>query len=166
MPSKLLLLGLLSLAACGSSRQATLNVQAADTLLTLSDGQGRTTVPLTDLINSSGGYRHQVLDVRRGSDGRSYLLLRTTGQSRAQGGEERCGAGEETDVVWMAVDPGPRVAKSQAVTVASCLRMREPVVASTDPWSFAFHIPGDSVTTATYDRDAPERGIQLSTTPE
>lgn len=171
------------LAACGSSAPPmaapgavdttvleTVRVRMADTLLTLSNGSARTTVPLTDLINSSGGYQHALLDARRGSDGYAYLLARTTGQSRAGGGEGHCGAGEETDLVWTAVDSAMRAVKTRAVLVASCLRSREPVGQTTElagePWSMSFYIPGDSVTTVTYDRRAPELGLQTTTAPD
>ena len=183
MPSTRFLVVPFFLAACGSSAPPvatrggvdttvleTVRVRMADTLLTLSNGQKRITVPLTDLINSSGGYQHALLDARRGSDGYAYLLARTTGESRAGGGEGHCGAGEETDLVWTAVDSALQVVKTRAVLVASCLRSREPVGAATElagePWSIAFYIPGDSVTTVTYDRRAPERGIQTTTAPD
>ena len=145
---------------------AAVRVVVADTLLTLSRDGARTAASLQEYINSSGGYAHRLLDARQG-DGGLFLLIRTRGASRPDQPEGRCGAGEETNVTWLQVDSALRVVRGQTVLPASCLRTHEPVGGSDEltgePLSIAFHIPGDSVTTASYDRRFPERGLRVTT---
>ena len=141
-----------------------------DTTLTMADGRTRTTTSLVEHINSSGDYRHTLLDAHRSGDGRIYLLIRTTGLSRPHAPGGHCGAGEETNLVWAAVDPALRLAKAQSALVASCLRTREPLGSSTElagePWSITSYIPGDSLTTVSFDRRHPERGMRVMTVPD
>lgn len=179
------LAALLALAACGSSdkpRQApphpaaasdtagavdttvlgAMRVRMADTLLTLAEGSRRTTVPLPDYINSSGGYRHALLDARRNARGERFLLLRTRGESRPGAPDGRCAAGQETNIVWLALDSALNVEKARSVLVGSCLQMRQPLTRR-DDFAIALYASGDSVTVVTYDSIAPERGIQIAT---
>lgn len=139
----------------------------ADTTLTLSDGRRRTTTSLMEHVNSSGDYTHTLLDAQRSGDGWIYLLIRTTGLSRPHAPNGHCGAGEETDLVWAAVDPALRVAKAQSAPIASCLRTRAPrdnsIEMTGEPWSITSYIPGDSLTTTSYDRRHPESGLRMST---
>lgn len=142
-------------------------VMVADTLLTLSRDGVRTQASLQEYINSSGDYEHRLLDARQGGDGGLYLLIRTWGRSRPETPSGFCGAGDETNVTWLQADSALRVVKGQTVLVASCLRSHDPVRGSDEltgePLSIAFHIPGDSITTASYDRRFPERGLRVTT---
>lgn len=142
-------------------------VVVEDTLLALSRGEVRREASLQEYINSSGRYAHRLLDARAGGDGALYLLIRTRGASRVDSPEGRCGAGEETNVTWLQVDSALRVVKGQTVLPASCLRAHEPAGGAAElagePMSIAFHIPGDSITTASYDRRFPERGLRVTT---
>lgn len=139
----------------------------ADTTLAPSEGRRRTTTSLMEHVNSSGDYSHTLLDAQRSGDGWIYLLIRTTGLSRLHAPNGYCGAGEETDLVWAAVDPALRVAKAQSAPVLSCLRTRTPrdhsLEMSGEPWSIASYIPGDSLTTISFDRRHPERGLRMTT---
>jgi hypothetical protein len=141
-----------------------------DTTLTLSDGRARTTASLLEHVNSSGDYRHTLLDAQRSGEGWIYLLIRTTGLSRADGGSGYCAAGEETDLVWAAVDSALRVARAQSALIASCLRTRDPLDDSIElrgePWSITSYIPGDSLRTVSFDRRHPERGMRVTTVPD
>jgi hypothetical protein len=148
----------------------TVRVAVADTLLTLSDGRSRTTNSLQEYINSSGEYAHRLLDARRSGEGALYLLIRTSGMSRPENPNAQCGAGDETNITWLQVDSTLRVVKGQTVLVASCLRSHEPVGGSDEltgePLSIAFHIRGDSIATASYDRRFPERGLRVTAVPD
>jgi hypothetical protein len=148
----------------------TVRVVLEDTTLALSDGRARTTTSLLEYINSSGDYRHTLLDVQRSGEGWIYLLIRTTGLSRADGGSGYCAAGEETDLVWAAVDPALRVARAQSALISSCLRTRDPLDDSVElrgePWSITSYIPGDSLRTVSFDRRHPERGMRVTTAPD
>lgn len=141
-----------------------------DTTLTLSDGRARTTTSLLEHVNSSDDYRHTLLDAQRSGDGWIYLLIRTTGLSRPNAGSGYCAAGEETDLVWAAVDPALRVAKAQSALISSCLRTRDPLDNSIElrgePWSITSYIPGDSLRTVSFDRRHPERGMRVTTVPD
>jgi hypothetical protein len=141
-----------------------------DTTLTLSDGRTRTTTSLLDHINSSDDYRHTLLNAQRSGDGWIYLLIRTTGLSRPHTPNGYCGAGEETDLVWTAVDPALRVVKAQSALIASCLRTRDPlddkIELAGEPWSITSYIPGDSLMTTSYDRRQPEHGLRMTTVPD
>jgi hypothetical protein len=141
-----------------------------DTTLTLSDGRSRTTTSLLEHVNSSDDFRHTLLDAQRSGDGWIYLLIRTTGLSRADGGSGYCAAGEETDLVWAAVDPALRVARAQSALISSCLRTRDPLDDSIElrgePWSITSYIPGDSLRTVSFDRRHPERGMRVTTVPD
>ena len=145
----------------------TLRVILEDTTLTVSSGRTRTTTSLMEHVNSSADYRHTLLDAQRSGDGWIYLLIRTTGASRPQAPSGFCGAGEETDLVWAAVDPALRVARAQSALIASCLRTRDPLGDSVElagePWSITSYIPGDSLRTVSFDRRRPERGLQTVT---
>jgi hypothetical protein len=145
-------------------------VLVADTLLTLSKDGVRTEASLQEYVNSSGGYSHRLLDARTGDDKALFLLIQTRGASRPDSPEGRCGAGEETNVTWLQVDSALRVVKGQTVLPASCLRAHEPAGGgaelASEPLSIAFHIPGDSITTASYDRRFPERGLRVTTAPD
>jgi hypothetical protein len=145
----------------------TVRVVLEDTTLTLSSGRTRTTTSLLEHVNSSADYRHTLLDAQRSGDGWIYLLVRTTGASRPHTPNGFCGAGEETDLVWAAVDPALRVAKAQAALIASCLRTRDPLGDSIEltgePWSVTSRIPGDSLRTVSFDRRHPERGLRTVT---
>jgi hypothetical protein len=144
-----------------------LRVVLEDTTLTLSSGRTRTTTSLLEHVNSSGDYKHTLLDAQRSGDGWTYLLVRTTGASSPHAPNGYCGAGEETDLVWAAVDPALRVAKTQSALVASCLRTRDPlgdsIELSGEPWSVTSYIPGDSLRTVSFDRRHPERGLRTVT---
>jgi hypothetical protein len=162
-----------SAASPSASRVDTLvgqvRVMVADTLLTLSRDGVRTEASLQEYINSSGGYAHRLLDARMGGDG-VYLLIRTRGASRPDSPDGRCGAGQETNVTWLQADSALRVVKGHTVLPASCLRSHDPVSGTDEltgePLSIAFHIPGDSITTASYDRRFPERGLRVTTAPD
>ncbi|HEX8208719.1 MAG TPA: hypothetical protein VF584_00935 [Longimicrobium sp.] len=147
-----------------------MRVVLEDTTLTLSDGRARTTTPLLEHINSSDDYRHTLLDAQRSGDGWIYLLIRTTGLSRPNAGSGYCAAGEETDLVWAAVDPALRVARAQSALISSCLRTRDPLDDSIElrgePWSITSYIPGDSLTTVSFDRRHPELGLRVTTVPD
>lgn len=148
----------------------TVRVVVADTLLTLSKDGVRTEASLQEYINSSGDYEHRLLDARRSGEGGLYLLIRTWGLSRPENPSGYCGAGDETNVTWLQADSALRVVKGQTVLVASCLRSHDPVRGTDEltgePLSIAFHIPGDSITTASYDRRFPERGLRVTTAPD
>lgn len=141
-----------------------------DTTLTLSDGRSRTTTSLLEHVSSSDDYRHTLLDAQRSGDGWIYLLIRTTGLSRADAGSGYCSAGEETDLVWAAVDPALRVARAQSALISSCLRTRDPLDDSIElrgePWSITSYIPGDSLRTVSFDRRHPDRGMRVTTVPD
>jgi hypothetical protein len=145
-------------------------VTLEDTTLTISDARARTITSLLEHVNSSADHKHTLLDAQRSGDGWIYLLIRTTGMSRPHAPNGYCGAGEETDLVWAAVDPALRVAKAQSALIASCLRTRDPrddsIELSGEPWSITSYIPGDSVTTTSYDRRHPERGLRMTTVPD
>jgi hypothetical protein len=145
----------------------TVRVVLQDTTLTLSSGRTRTTTSLLEHVNSSADYRYTLLDAQRSGDGWIYLLIRTTGASSPHSPNGFCGAGEETDLVWAAVDPALRVARAQAALIASCLRTRDPLGDSTElagePWSITSYIPGDSLRTVSFDRRHPERGLRTVT---
>jgi hypothetical protein len=141
-----------------------------DTTLTVSDGRTRTTASLLEHVNSSDDYRHTLLDAQRSGEGWIYLLIRTTGLSRPHAGSGYCAVGDETDLVWAAVDPALRLAKAQSALIASCLRTRDPLDDSIElrgePWSITSYIPGDSLMTASYDRRHSERGLRMTTVPD
>lgn len=145
-------------------------VMVADTLLTLSGNGVRTEASLQEYINSSADYAHRLLDAQTGDEKALFLLIQTRGASRPDSPEGRCGAGEEKNVTWIQVDSALRVVEGQTVLVASCLRSHDPVRGSDEltgePLSVAFHIPGDSITTASYDRRSPERGLRVTTAPD
>lgn len=145
----------------------TMRLVLEDTTLTLSSGRTRTTTSLLEHVNSSADYKHTLLDAQRSGDGWIYLLIRTTGASRPHTPTGFCGAGEETDLVWAAVDPALRVARAQAALVASCLRTRDPlgdsIELTREPWSITSYIPGDSLRTVSFDRRRPDRGLRTVT---
>jgi hypothetical protein len=157
-------------AARDTVTRTAVQVTVVDTILTLARGTSRTTISLGEHVNGSGEYSSSILDQRRGGDGRLYLLVRTVGGSRPHDPHGRCGAGEETNIIWLAVDPAMRVAGTKSVLVESCILAHQPVSKSAEltgePWSISFYIPGDSITTASYDRRNPERGLRVATVPD
>jgi hypothetical protein len=157
-------------AAAAPRAADTVRVTVRDTLVTLARGTARSTISLGESINSAGGFASTLLDRRWGGDGRFYLLVETTGLSRPHAPHGLCGAGEEMDITWLAVDSAMQLRKRETVLVESCLQNRVPVSASAkrtgEPWSTSFHIPGDSIRTASYDRRHPERGLRVTTEPD
>jgi hypothetical protein len=99
--------------------------------------------------------------------GRRYLLLELSSDSNPDRPDGQCGAGEETMLVWLAVQPPYRVVDSQAFLSESC---RQTVERSSAPASATAPLEWRFVATAndgverdylvTFDRLAPERGLR------
>jgi hypothetical protein len=96
-----------------------------------------------------------------------YVVLRVAGPTRRKGGAHYCGAGRETNLVWLKVS-GAQVIDATTVLYESCAFSIEPgeLRATTE----GFNVRYDSFTEKRtfdlqYDHRAPERGFSLTTKP-
>ena len=98
----------------------------------------------------------------------TYLLLSVTGESRPDGGSGMCGAGEETNLIWLQLGADGLVKSQQSFLIESCLggiasELKQP---ENGPWAWEWdyqpigrHHPTGEHHTLQYDRTHPEMGL-------
>jgi hypothetical protein len=72
-------------------------------------------------LSSQGEEEFKLHDLQKVSDG-YVLLMEITGYSRPYGGSSYCGAGEESDLVWMEIGRDLKVQKQSSVLINSCFK--------------------------------------------
>ncbi|MGO1003365.1 hypothetical protein [Lysobacter sp. CA196] len=98
-----------------------------------------------------------------------YLLIEVDSASRADRSQGHCGAGIETDLVWLALDAALQVRKHDAYRIASCLQSIKPgerVAAADGSLRVSLLRPGrdgepDREVTVRYDAADPSQGLQV-----
>ncbi|ALN63576.1 hypothetical protein GLA29479_2710 [Lysobacter antibioticus] len=114
------------------------------------------------LADSGNGHGHGPGELR-------YLLIEVDTASRADRTQGHCGAGIETDLVWLALDSSLQVRKHDAYRIASCLQSIEAgerVAAADGSLRVSLLRPGrdgepDREVTVRYDAADPSQGLQV-----
>jgi hypothetical protein len=137
--------------------------------VTLYEGKQKHTIALNDEIDASEIDSVKLQSAKQ-SGNHIYLLLDVTGPSRGRGaGGSFCGAGQESDLIWVQLDSKWSVEDIQSFLYYSCIHsvetLEEPswtgpiLEAKSDNYS-------DRVEeTARYTLNKPENGIQISSVP-
>lgn len=141
--------------------------------LLLADGARRKPLKLARIAGVDGAIERRALladsGPNRGPGELRYLLIEVDSASRAERTQGHCGAGIETDLVWLALDPALQVRKHDAYRVASCLLSIEPgerTAAADGSLRVSLLRPGrdgepDREVTVRYDAADPGQGLQV-----
>lgn len=139
--------------------------------LVLVDGARRKPLKLARITDVDGVVERRALlaDSGHGPAELRYLLIEVDTASRADRTQALCGAGIETDLVWLALDSSLQVRKHDAYRIASCLQSIEAgerVVAADGSLRVSLLRPGrdgepDREVTVRYDAADPSQGLQV-----
>jgi hypothetical protein len=122
---------------------------------------------LKKYIGAEGDYEHEILFQNTTTDN-LYLMLKVTGSSNPSGGSHHCGAGEETNVIWIKLSKNLRVEDIKSMRISSCV-----YTVTTDRYeltektlSAEFTSYKDNITLSLfYDSDNPEVGFIMKVSP-
>lgn len=161
----------LSNALASAAGPAKLHVQAdpRGRDLLLIDGAQRKAVRLARIVKIDGPIQQYSVLADSGPGPNRHVLLQVDTLSRSNGGSGYCGAGIETDLVWLALDAKLEARKHDAYRIASCLDSIEPESRSDqDNGSLRLTLsrPGrddqpDREVTVRYDATDPAQGLQV-----
>lgn len=137
--------------------------------LLLIEGAQRKAVRLGRILEIGGPIQQHSVLADSGPGPNRYVLLQVDTLSRVNGGSGYCGAGIETDLVWLALDAKLEARKHDAYRIASCLDSIEPDQRSDqDDGSLRLTLlrPGrdgqpDREVTVRYDAADPAQGLQV-----
>lgn len=139
--------------------------------LLLVDGARRKPLKLARITDVDGVVERRALlaDSGHGPAELRYLLIEVDTASRSDRTQGHCGAGIETDLVWLALDAALQVRKHDAYRIASCLQSIEAgerVVAADGSLRVSLLRPGrdgepDREVTVRYDAADPSQGLQV-----
>ena len=120
-------------------------------------------------LTSSGYQDYELINLRR-TPKHVYLFLKVSGASRPLGGSSMCGAGEETDMVWLQLDQSLKIDKAQSENVESCFTDNNLIEqgdwTEKGHWEATFDDLRDRTEKRLmYDSSRPDRGFQISTIP-
>ncbi|MGJ7904356.1 hypothetical protein [Lysobacter sp. 1R34A] len=164
---------LLACLACADARAAEaalqLEIDSRQRDLWLVDGARRKPLKLSRITDVDGTLERRALLADSGPGEPRYLLIEVDIASRADRTQGRCGAGTETDLVWLALDAALQVRKHDAYRIASCLQSIEPgerVAAADGSLRVSLLRPGrdgepDREVTVRYDAADPGQGLQV-----
>jgi len=124
---------------------------------------------LKDHLTSNGYQDYELINLTRRAK-HVYLFLKVSGPSRPLGGSSMCGAGEETDMIWLQLDQSLKIDKAQSENVESCFTDNDLI--EQGDWTERSHWEAtfDDLRDRTekhliYDSSHPDRGFQISTIP-
>lgn len=125
--------------------------------------QGRSSAVPAD-ISSLGEEGCKVWDVQTSHQGIS-LLYQISGLSRPRGGSGQCGAGTESDLIWVWLSTDLRIIKSRSLLIESCTQdIYADNGAPAGGWTFDRPHSGESVTVS-FDKKFPFRGLKVRIQP-
>ncbi len=130
--------------------------------LAIKQGDVQESFPIN--LSSNGEEEFKLHDLQRVSDG-YVLLMEITGYSRPYGGSSYCGAGEETDLVWIVLSRQMKLQKQSSVLINSCFKNVENSglkrqTSGLFSWELNF---GQSI--VQYDPKKPLEGLVIRSTP-
>lgn len=164
---------LLACLACADARAAEtalrVEIDSRQQDLLLVDGARRKSLKLSRIAEVDGVVERRALLADSGPGEPRYLLIEVDTASRADRTQGHCGAGIETDLVWLALDAALQVRKHDAYRIASCLQSIEPgerVAAADGSLRVSLLRPGrdgepDREVTVRYDAADPAQGLQV-----
>ena len=126
-------------------------------------GQPGRTYDLTARIDAGGAEEWRLLDCHQDPQG-ACALFRVSGPSRPGSSSSYCGAGEETNLLWMMWAPDGRVRSTTSVHIESCFRNLESECSGIEffdrPWTWEIRESGAAASRMfTYDPTHPGRGL-------
>ena len=99
----------------------------------------------------------------------TYLLIDVIGQSKLKEDDRQCGAGIESNLIWVKLDQAWKIADSNSVRYESCwLSTTSDDGFRTNGYVLMLEIDdfrNDLHTTLTYDADQPEKGFLIEKNP-
>ncbi|MEI2455516.1 hypothetical protein ABU614_18920 [Lysobacter firmicutimachus] len=147
--------------------QATPDARRRDVLL--SEGARRQALRIAKTASLQGPIQGVRMLADSGPAAARYLLLELDSASREDGGAGYCGAGVETDLIWLALDAAWAVRKHDAYRIASCLEPLEPLARDDrDDGSVRVTLlrygrdgAPDREVSVRYDAAEPDQGLQV-----
>jgi len=106
------------------SRNPDVRLYGYEYKLLIADTSRAEILDIKNYITSDGYQEYELLDFAPRKH-HTYLLLQVSGPSRPLGGSSMCGAGEETDVVWLQLSKSWRIEKGQSENIDSCFHSTE-----------------------------------------
>jgi len=98
-------------------------------------------------------------------DGFRYLLIDVSGGSRASDFDRQCGAGTESNVIWLKLNGAWKILDVKAVRYQSCwsgIDLNDPFRRTKDSLAFEFDNISDNLNVKfSYNANEPEKGFQI-----
>lgn len=101
-------------------------------------------------------------------DGFRYLVIEVTGDSRDGNYDRQCGAGIESNLIWLKLDSAWKILDLKSVRYQSCwsgIDLNGPFKITKNALTMEFSNARDNVETRlSYNADEPEKGFQIAET--
>ncbi|HEY8562187.1 MAG TPA: hypothetical protein VIL74_17565 [Pyrinomonadaceae bacterium] len=102
-------------------------------------------------------------------DGFRYLLIDVSGDSRDGNYDRQCGAGTESNLIWLKLDAAWAISDAKSVRYQSCwsgIELNEPIKITKTTLAMTFdNVREDVTVTLFYNAEEPEQGLRIAEAP-